>query len=71
MTPTFIRFEGYAFRGDASLGTDTIIERFISKTVPLDQATDTVVRRYLLPTADSTRETARLIEMLARREAEQ
>ncbi|MEZ4422875.1 MAG: hypothetical protein R3E98_05665 [Gemmatimonadota bacterium] len=56
-----VRFEGYAFRGDASLGTDTIIERFISKTVPLDQATDTVVRRYLLPTADSTRETARLI----------
>ena len=30
-----VRFEGFAFRGDASLGTDTVIERFISKTVPL------------------------------------
>ncbi|MEZ4417440.1 MAG: hypothetical protein R3E10_16925 [Gemmatimonadota bacterium] len=56
-----VRFEGFSFRGDAGLGTDTIIERFISKTVPLDFATDTIVRRYLLPTPDSTRESAVIV----------
>ncbi len=56
-----VRFEGVAFRGDPSLGTDTIIERFVSKTVPLDAATDTIVQRYILPTPDSTRESATIV----------
>jgi len=56
-----VRFEGFAFRGDASLGTDTIIERFISKVVPLELATDTLIQRYILPTPDSTRESATIV----------
>lgn len=54
-------FEGFAMRGDPSLGTETMVERFEAKAVALPFSTDTVVTRYLIPTPDSTRETAAIV----------
>ena len=54
-------FEGVAFRGDPSLGTDVVVPRFVSKMVTLGGATDTTVTRFLLPMPDSTREQTALI----------
>lgn len=51
-------FYGFARRGDPDLGTETLVERFERKVVTLPSATDTLVTRYLLATADSTREDA-------------
>ena len=63
-----IRFSGIAFRGNADLGTDTVVTRFFSKLVTLDAATDpdafvtdTTVMRYLNATADTVRETAYIV----------
>lgn len=54
-------FEGFAMRGDPNLGTETMVERFEAKAVALPFTTDTVVTRYLIPTPDSTRETAAIV----------
>jgi hypothetical protein len=56
-----VRFEGIALRGDPDLGTDVVVERFQSKTVGLNLATDTTVSRYLVATEDSTRERAIIV----------
>jgi hypothetical protein len=54
-----ILFGGIAFRGDADLGTDTIVSRYVSKMVRFDTTTkDTTVTRYLNATADNAREVA-------------
>ncbi len=54
-------FQGVALRGDPGLGTDEVVERFVAKSVALGGITDTTVTRYLIPTADSTREETFLI----------
>ncbi|MCH8812313.1 MAG: hypothetical protein IID07_10800, partial [Gemmatimonadetes bacterium] len=59
---TSVVFEGLALRGDASLGTATVVPRFVSKTVDfLPEVTDTTVSRYLLATPDTILETAVII----------
>lgn len=54
-------FQGLAQRGDPGLGTDELVSRFLSKSVFLGGISDTTVTRYLVPTADSTREETSLI----------
>jgi hypothetical protein len=53
-------FTGYVLRGDPNLGTQTRVDRFDRKTVALKGLSrvvrDTVLQRYLLPTADRTSE---------------
>ncbi|MBI4537906.1 MAG: hypothetical protein HY704_00170 [Gemmatimonadetes bacterium] len=50
---------GVSFRGDRTLGTDTIVERFLSKTVDFNPpVADTVLQRYIFATADTTPEFA-------------
>ncbi len=53
-------FTGYALRGDPSLGTQTRVDRFQRKSVVLKGlpkvVRDTVLQRYLTPTADRTAE---------------
>lgn len=57
-----VRFFGVAFRGDKDLGTDEVVQRFEEKVVTLPAAVeDTTLTRYLLPTADSVKETAYII----------
>ena len=53
-----LTLEGYATRGDRSLGTNVDAPRFATKTVELNGTArkDTVVTRYLVATADSTPE---------------
>jgi hypothetical protein len=53
-----LKLEGYAVRGDRSLGTNVDVARYSSKTVDLlgTARKDTVVTRYLVATADSTPE---------------
>ena len=55
-------FQGLAFRGDAALGTDSIVERFETKVVDLlPPVGDTILSRYLKATPDSTLETVQII----------
>jgi len=55
-------FEGLALRGDVNLGTDEVVERFVSKTVDfVPEVQDTTVSRYLQATPDSILETAVII----------
>jgi hypothetical protein len=52
-----ILFAGVSFRGDANLGTDTIVARYVPKMIRFSQTIpDTTISRYLVPTADTTRE---------------
>lgn len=58
----FVEMIGLAFRGDASLGTDTAVLRYEPKTVTLHELpTDTLLTRYLLPTEDRTSELVGII----------
>jgi hypothetical protein len=53
---------GVAKRGDPSLGTDTVVDRFVKKTITLPAGVkDTTLLRYLQPTPDSVRETALIV----------
>ena len=54
-------FKGVALRGDAQLGTDDVVSRYEAKTVVLAGARDTILTRFLLATADTTKETAHII----------
>ncbi len=57
-----VRFYGIAQRGDKSLGTDVVVERFAEKVVTLDSLVqDTTLTRYILATPDSVKETAKII----------
>lgn len=57
-----VQIEGVAFRGNPNLGTDTVVVRFVPKGARFQTPTqDTVFTRYLIPTADSTSETAAII----------
>ncbi|RMH16321.1 MAG: hypothetical protein D6701_09075, partial [Gemmatimonadetes bacterium] len=57
-----VAFTGVAFRGDPDLGTDTVVTRFEEKRVRFVASTeDTTVSRFLIPTADSIKETAQII----------
>ncbi len=57
-----VRFVGIAKRGDPNLGTDEIVQRFEEKSITLPAGVeDTTLTRYLLPTADSVKETARIV----------
>ena len=49
---------GQAKRGNPLLGTDTVISRYVTRTVALPQSRDTIVTRYLRPVqpVDSTSE---------------
>ena len=59
---TSVVFEGLALRGDASLGTATVVTRFVSKTVNfLPEVADTTISRYLLATPDTILETSLII----------
>jgi hypothetical protein len=55
-----VRFEGFARRGNPSLGTDTVVARFTKKDVDLlalgRAVTDTTIDRFLLATPDTLRE---------------
>lgn len=59
-----VRFEGFALRGDETLGTQEAIERFEAKEVALGSVRDTVLSRYLMPTEESDPEQA-LIAVIA------
>jgi hypothetical protein len=57
-----VRMYGVAFRGVDSLGTDTVVQRFNDKTITVAAGVkDTTVYRYLIPTADTTKELAVII----------
>ena len=57
-----VRFEGVSFRGDADLGTDTVVTRFESKLVRLlTVPEDTTVSRFLIAVDDTIKETAQII----------
>ena len=55
-----VTLSGFSLRGDAALGNQTRVTRFVPKTVRLDTlgrvVTDTTITRYLLATADSVPE---------------
>ena len=53
-----VLFIGVDHRGDPELGTDSIVVRYLPKSVSLNQARDTVIRRFLDPTEDLSRDTA-------------
>jgi hypothetical protein len=53
-----VSFLGFERRGDPAFGTDTVVVRFQEKTFDLSAARDTVVRRFLIATPDTTRDTA-------------
>jgi DNA-binding beta-propeller fold protein YncE len=54
-----VRFYGVAFRGDPDLGTDTVVPRFLEKTISMPAGVkDTTLTRFLVATADSVKETA-------------
>ena len=55
-------FEGISSRGDAALGTDAEVPRFVSKTVDfVPPVLDTTISRYLLPLPDTILETTQII----------
>jgi hypothetical protein len=57
-----VRLFGVSLRGDASLGTDQVVPRFIEKTVTLPAATrDTIIERYLQAAPDTVKETAYIV----------
>ena len=59
---TRVVFEGLALRGDAALGTDVAVPRFVSKTVDfLNPVTDSIVTRFLQPLSDPTLEVVAII----------
>lgn len=55
-------FSGVAVRGDASLGTQVVVQRFSPREMEFDPATrNQAVSRFVLPTPDSTAENVLLI----------
>lgn len=59
---TSVEFEGVSFRGDPTLGTDIVVDRFASKTVEfVDPVTDTLLIRYIQPTGDDAKEIVAII----------
>jgi hypothetical protein len=56
-----VKFFGIARRGNADLGTDTVVTRFQTKEVTLPDPRDTTLTRYILPTPDSIKETAQIV----------
>ena len=57
-----IRMYGVARRGVDTLGTSTVVQRFEEKSITVGAGIkDTTVYRYLLATADTTKETAIII----------
>jgi hypothetical protein len=54
--------QGVARRGSVNLGTDTLVDRFIKKIVPVPFVTDTIMNRYIKAIqGDSTPETVLII----------
>jgi len=53
---TNVTVEGFALRGDSSLGTATEVPHFGPKTVSLGLATDTTLRRYLIANSETRAE---------------
>jgi hypothetical protein len=54
-----VRVDGVAYRGDRTLGTDTMVVRFSPVMVRFDPAiADTILQRFLPPAADSSKENA-------------
>ena len=57
-----IVFEGLSVRGDPALGTQSVVPRFVSKTVDLvPPSPDTTISRYLVALPDTILETALII----------
>jgi len=56
-----VRFSGVSHRGDKSLGTDEVVQRFEDKIVTLSDVKDTTLTRYILPTTDSIKETVKIL----------
>ena len=57
-----IVFEGLSLRGDPDLGTESVVPRFVSKTVDLVPPNpDTTISRYLLALPDTILETTLII----------
>jgi hypothetical protein len=56
---------GFVVRGDPALGTAVTVQRYVTKSVPLDaqgyMVKDTTIDRYLLATADTARESGVVI----------
>ena len=54
-----VRIDGVAHRGSPTLGTDTVVVRFLPTVVAFGTPiSDTILQRNLAPSADSTKETA-------------
>jgi len=52
-----VTYDGVAHRGDRELGTDQVVQRFQPRTVEfVPPQTDTILNRFLQPTADQTSE---------------
>ena len=61
-----VLFAGVSYRGDESLGTDTIVVRYYSKMVRFAGSVgDTTVSRYLLASPDTTRESSTVFAVIA------
>ncbi|MDB4947581.1 MAG: hypothetical protein JWM27_230 [Gemmatimonadetes bacterium] len=64
-----VRVEGFVLRGDPSLGTQTRVSRFVTKTIDLTgvghAVRDTTLTRYLLSAADSVPEHGVLLVVTA------
>ena len=57
-----VRMYGVAERGDAALGTNEVVSRFNEKVITLPAGVkDTTLTRYLIPTADTVKETAFIV----------
>ena len=57
-----IIFEGLSLRGDPALGTESVVPRFVSKTVNLvPPSPDTTVSRYLVALPDTILETTLIV----------
>ncbi|MDT8367900.1 MAG: hypothetical protein RQ745_01745 [Longimicrobiales bacterium] len=59
-----VRFFGATLRGDPTLGTDTVVQRFTAVKVVLPGTRDTTLTRFIQPTADTVREITEIIVMV-------
>ncbi|MDT8341846.1 MAG: hypothetical protein RQ751_10065, partial [Longimicrobiales bacterium] len=56
-----VRFFGETIRGDPSIGTDVLVQRFEVRSAVLPSVRDTTLGRFLIPTADTVKEFTNLI----------
>lgn len=64
-----LQLSGFALRGSAALGTESRVERFVTKLIQFDSAStvrDTVITRYLIASADTLPEDSIFLVAIAR-----